>query len=108
MESAAELSTKNGLCGLVQIMDLLGYEPSPWNKINIHVGGVSSSFPGSWPACTVNKWTRFYDEIETHLVWGAVRTDRCLSLVSSFNFDEVPRKPTPLLTLACGSRKSSG
>ncbi|PRW39126.1 UV damage repair endonuclease [Chlorella sorokiniana] len=25
-----------------QIMDLLGYEPSPWNKINIHVGGVYS------------------------------------------------------------------
>lgn len=24
----------------MQIMDLLGYEPSPWNKINIHVGGV--------------------------------------------------------------------
>lgn len=24
---------------LTQIMDMLGYEPSPWNKINIHVGG---------------------------------------------------------------------
>lgn len=22
-----------------QIMDLLGFEPSPWNKINIHIGG---------------------------------------------------------------------
>ncbi|KAI7836305.1 hypothetical protein COHA_009813 [Chlorella ohadii] len=25
-----------------QIMDLLGFEPSPWNKINIHIGGVYS------------------------------------------------------------------
>ncbi|KAK9844142.1 hypothetical protein WJX81_005743 [Elliptochloris bilobata] len=23
-----------------QVMDTMGYEPSPWNKINIHVGGV--------------------------------------------------------------------
>ena len=24
----------------VQILDLMGYEPSPWNKINIHVGST--------------------------------------------------------------------
>jgi hypothetical protein len=26
-------------CGVVQIMDLMGYEPCHENKINIHVGG---------------------------------------------------------------------
>lgn len=26
--------------GHSQILDLMGYEPSPWNKINIHIGGV--------------------------------------------------------------------
>ena len=24
----------------LQILDMMGYEPSPWNKINIHVGGM--------------------------------------------------------------------
>ena len=32
----------------MQIMDLLGYEPSVWNKINIHVGGVGGL--ASWSA----------------------------------------------------------
>ncbi len=31
------------LQGLQQIMDMMGYEPSYWNKINIHVGGEGNS-----------------------------------------------------------------
>ena len=25
---------------VLQILDLMGYEPSNWNKVNIHIGGV--------------------------------------------------------------------
>lgn len=43
LASTTETITENSIKDLEiqsQIFDLMGYEPSPWNKINIHVGGV--------------------------------------------------------------------
>lgn len=31
-------------CGL-QVFDMLGFEPSMWNKINIHIGGTYGNTP---------------------------------------------------------------
>lgn len=29
----------------VQVFDMLGFEPSMWNKINIHIGGTYGNTP---------------------------------------------------------------
>jgi UV DNA damage endonuclease len=47
-KSAAELEAHS------QILDLVGYEPSPVNKINIHVGGVYKELGGK--AATLWRW----------------------------------------------------
>lgn len=36
----AKCSSKHTHVCFVQILDLMGYEPSHWNKVNIHIGGV--------------------------------------------------------------------
>jgi hypothetical protein len=40
----------------VQIFDMMGYEPSHWNKINIHVGGAlhRAAKPGLTTTLAVN------------------------------------------------------
>ena len=33
------------LHAMLQTFDMLGYEPSMWNKINIHIGGTYGNTP---------------------------------------------------------------
>ncbi|KAL4853397.1 UV-damage endonuclease [Chlorella vulgaris] len=59
----AELASKSirELEGHSQILDLMGYEPSPVNKINIHVGGIYSS-TGS-KEDTMRRWAESFQRL---------------------------------------------
>ena len=37
---------------MMQILDLMGYEPSPWNKVNIHIGGNYGKALPDMPSAT--------------------------------------------------------
>lgn len=41
-----------------QVFDLMGFEPSPWNKINIHVGGVYGNKKE-----TLLRWAKAYNQL---------------------------------------------
>ena len=42
----------------VQILDLMGYEPSHWNKVNIHIGGVYGD-----KETTLERWAQGFQHL---------------------------------------------
>lgn len=55
MQSAGRVQTPRPTWVLPQVFDLLGYEPSAWNKIAVHVGGVYGD-----KAQTLHRWATSY------------------------------------------------
>ena len=46
---------------VVQVRDLMGYQPSPENKINIHVGGVYNTLGSKED--TMRRWAANYNRL---------------------------------------------
>ena len=75
-----------------QVFDLMGFEPSPWNKINIHVGGVYGDKEltmGRWAAAYLQLSDRCRARVTGVLERAQAGRRVCVGLCWHFWYDEL-------------------